>query len=42
MNSAEKWKADFEFRWKQSLNGGAKNLELSTKRGCQFSYLFGS
>lgn len=27
MNPAEKWKADFEFRRKQSLTGSAKNLE---------------
>src|SRR5450830_517082 len=27
MNPAEKWKADFQFRRKQSLTGSAKNLE---------------
>jgi len=33
MNPAEKWKADFQFRRKQTLTASAKNLEAVGQMG---------
>jgi hypothetical protein len=32
MNPTEKWKAEFQFRWKLSLATSAKNLEAGIQR----------